>query len=352
MQKVRKTSSVNKKPINSDKGAKKQLISKELFADNVSININKMYPMLVMATMSSGKSTLINALLGEEILPSKNEACTSKIYSIIDDDNASQSTIYVTYDDGKTVIEDTDISSALDIANSDDSVSNVLICGHVKGVLNTDKALLIIDTPGPNNSVNKDHEKTMRSVLDNVHGGLIVYVINATQLGINDDKAVLDLLKKQIKVAPDSKVIFVLNKVDQIDEEKESIQQYVEQTRDYLLENKIDNPIIIPVSALAALLFKKVLNNDELTRNEYRAFCNYYELFSPKSYSMKAYAITDYIENPFEDIIVRDSRYKVSDLLLAIENTGIRLLEEEIQRAQILSSGLLNNKINLKRGKH
>ena len=104
----------------------------------------------------------------------------------------------------------------------------------------------------------------MKSVLDNVHGGLIVYVLNATQLGIKDDKVVLELLKKQIKAAPDTRVLFVLNKVDQIDEEKESIQQYIEHTRNYLLENKIDNPVIIPVSALAALVFKKVLNNYEL----------------------------------------------------------------------------------------
>ena len=34
--------------------------------------------------MSSGKSTLINALLGEELLPNENQACTSKIFKIID----------------------------------------------------------------------------------------------------------------------------------------------------------------------------------------------------------------------------------------------------------------------------
>ena len=90
MQKAKKKPSTNKNQINVNKTARKQLISKELFASNVSVNINKMYPMLVMATMSSGKSTLINALLGEELLPSKNEACTAKIYSIIDDDNAEK----------------------------------------------------------------------------------------------------------------------------------------------------------------------------------------------------------------------------------------------------------------------
>lgn len=34
--------------------------------------------------MSSGKSTLINALLGRELMPSKNEACTATIAKIKD----------------------------------------------------------------------------------------------------------------------------------------------------------------------------------------------------------------------------------------------------------------------------
>ena len=55
------------------------LISKNFFNENIIINENEVYPMVVMATMSSGKSTLINALLGQQILPSRNEACTAKM---------------------------------------------------------------------------------------------------------------------------------------------------------------------------------------------------------------------------------------------------------------------------------
>lgn len=57
--------------------------------------------MVVMATMSSGKSTLINALLGQQILPSRNEACTAKMYSILDDDQANETKIFVTYTNGE-----------------------------------------------------------------------------------------------------------------------------------------------------------------------------------------------------------------------------------------------------------
>ena len=41
----------------------------------------------------------------------------------------------------------------------------------------------------------------------------------------------------------------------------------------------------------------------------------------------------------------------IRDLNRAIDNTGIRLLEEEIQKAQILSSGIIKNTVNVCGGK-
>ncbi len=66
------------------------LISKDYFPKEIKIDETKIFPMVVVATMSSGKSTLINALLGKEILPSSNRACTALRYSILDDDGESQ----------------------------------------------------------------------------------------------------------------------------------------------------------------------------------------------------------------------------------------------------------------------
>ena len=47
---------------------------------------NSVFPINVIATMSSGKSTLINALLNSRLMPSKNEACTATITEILDTD--------------------------------------------------------------------------------------------------------------------------------------------------------------------------------------------------------------------------------------------------------------------------
>ena len=43
------------------------------------LKLNKYFALL--GTMSSGKSTFLNSLIGFELFPAKNEACTAKIFS-------------------------------------------------------------------------------------------------------------------------------------------------------------------------------------------------------------------------------------------------------------------------------
>lgn len=327
------------------------LISKNFFNENIIINENEVYPMVVMATMSSGKSTLINALLGQQILPSRNEACTAKMYSILDDDQANETKIFVTYTNGETVVKEEDVATELEKANNDDEVTDILIRGHVKGVLNTDKALLIVDTPGPNNSRDESHQQVMLDVLKKINGGLILYVLNATQIGINDDKNLLRILRDYTKQNARVSVLFVVNKIDQIDEEREeSVAQLVTTVKEYLKENGIESPQIIPVSALAASLFKKVINNEELTRNEYRLFCQYYDMYKTHDFNMRSFAITSALPRQSEFVNIRGETYSIGDLNRAIDNTGIKLLEEEIQKAQILSSRMIKNTIKINGG--
>ena len=47
---------------------------------------NSQFEINVVATMSSGKSTLINALLGQQLMPAANEATTATIVKIVDTD--------------------------------------------------------------------------------------------------------------------------------------------------------------------------------------------------------------------------------------------------------------------------
>ena len=58
--------------------------------------------LLVVAPMSSGKSTVINAILGTNILPSSNFACTAHKYKITINDKTEQANLFVRVGNGKT----------------------------------------------------------------------------------------------------------------------------------------------------------------------------------------------------------------------------------------------------------
>ncbi len=46
---------------------------------------DRRYPEAVIATMSAGKSTMLNAMVCTDLFPSQNEACTATVFRIKDD---------------------------------------------------------------------------------------------------------------------------------------------------------------------------------------------------------------------------------------------------------------------------
>ncbi len=325
---------------------KESLISKDFFPDGIKIDESNIFPVAVVATMSSGKSTVINALLGKEMLPSSNAACTALNYSILDDDRKSKEIICVTDTSGKTRIIEENLAEELHRINEAQDVTNVFIRSHIDGVLNTDRALLIIDTPGPNNSRTTVHENVLHDIVKKMRGGVFLYLLNATQLGVYDDKSLLIFLKEIVRKNPEIKIVFAINKVDELDEEYESIQGLVDNAKKYIEDIGFVQPDIIPLSARAALLFKKVLTKQELTRKEKMEFIGLYDLYEATDFNMRKYAITKELKNQAE--IIDGTNYSVGDLNQAIANTGITMLESYIQKAQILSSGQIKNTLKVR----
>lgn len=343
---VKYKKSTHKKGKVMENNLKESLISKDFFPDGIKIDESNIFPVAVVATMSSGKSTLINALLGKEMLPSSNAACTSLNYSILDDDRKSKEIICVTDTSGKTRIIEENLAEELHRINEAQDVTNVFIRSHIDGVLNTDRALLIIDTPGPNNSRTTVHENVLHDIVKKIRGGVFLYLLNATQLGVYDDKSLLIFLKEIVRKNPEIKIVFAINKVDELDEEYESIQGLVDNAKKYIEDIGFVQPDIIPLSARAALLFKKVLTKQELTRKEKMEFIGLYDLYEATDFNMRKYAITKELKNQAE--IIDGTNYSVGDLNQAIANTGITMLESYIQKAQILSSGQIKNTLKVR----
>lgn len=317
---------------------RKTLIEKDFFGEEIDVDVSRIFPVVVVATMSSGKSTLINALLGEDILPSKNQACTAKVFSVLDDDKAESMKLYVTRENGKVSVLESEIAQELEKANQDNSVKEILISGQIKGLQNTDKAVLLIDTPGPNNSGDISHGKTTKKVFDMLNGGIVLYLLNVTQLAIVDDLNLLSFVKEQVAKKENMEILFVLNKIDELDLEKESLIDVLLQAKGYLQENGIEHPQIIPVSALAAKVLKKMQKGERLTRKEQRDFEGLYERFKSEDFRLGPYAeLLEQIET-VEDAGNLGQLYLKMHIDNAIDNTGITYLEKQIQYYQILST--------------
>lgn len=237
---------------------------------------NSVFPINVIATMSSGKSTLINALLGRRLMPSKNEACTATITEILDNDKEPFTAVI--YDEDNQAIQEVseltyDIMSGL---NDDSEVYRIAAQGNIPFLDSKSTALMLVDTPGPNNSQNQAHKNTTYRAINSDANNLILYVLNGTQLSTNDDAALLEHVAEQIKKGGKQvrdRFLFVINKMDGFNPEEEDIGKAIKAARTYLASYGIEDPQIFPCSAYTALNIKTYLDGidiENLTRSEER----------------------------------------------------------------------------------
>ena len=309
----------------------------------------KVYPTLVVSTVSSGKSTLINALVGKELLPNRNGACTAKAVAILDNDLKPQFEIHAVEKNGKYSLIEKATKADIKKFNQTNEVSEMILEGQIRGIKNSKKSLLIIDTPGINNSMDLSHEMVTMNVLDEFAEGLILYVINAQQIGTYDDSSFLRYVANKLKKNPKFKIIFVVNKMDLIDPEKEDPYELMENCKNYILEKGIENPVLIPISASSALSFKKVLNGEELLELEEENFYRNFKYFKNDSFSLVNYAVIAERGNLQEFIVVDGQEYSRGQIYAALANTGLALLEKVIDETMVNSLKMKAPKISCKR---
>lgn len=216
----------------------------------------------VVATMSAGKSTLINALLGQRLMPAKQEACTATITEIKDND--SDHFEAMVYDkDGNLIETQPELTYAImDRLNSNPQVSRIHVEGNIPFVTSENVSLVLVDTPGPNNSRDPEHKAATYRMLSESSKTVVLYIMNATQLAVDDDSNLLSHVAESMKVGGKQsrdRFIFVVNKLDDFKKGEDSIDAALKKVRDYLADNGIENPNIYPASALTALNIRTIL---------------------------------------------------------------------------------------------
>ena len=216
----------------------------------------------VVATMSAGKSTLINALLRQKLMPAKQEACTATITEIKDND--AEHFMAKVYDtNGNLIQTHPELSfEIMDSLNSNPEVSKIHVEGNIPFVTSEDVYLVLVDTPGPNNSRDPEHKAATYRMLSESSKTVVLYILNATQLAVNDDYNLLSHVADSMKVGGKQsrdRFIFVVNKLDDFKKGEDSIEAAITKVRDYLRDNGIENANIYPASALTALNIRTIL---------------------------------------------------------------------------------------------
>ena len=247
----------------------------------------------VVATMSSGKSTLINALLGQQLMPAANEATTATIVKIIDTDQDNFSA--VAYDKSGQAVKRLDNVTLEDMQalNADIKVSTVEIKGKIPCVSSVGMKLVLVDTPGPNNSRDKRHEEMTYKMIADSDKSLVLYVMNGQQLGINDEKIFLDYVCQSMKDGGKKareRFIFAVNKMDAFspdpqDDGPKCITNALENVKSGLEDREIYNPNIFPVCSLPALQKRAEMKGPRARAlNDFKMMCEYYDVMHFEKY--------------------------------------------------------------------
>jgi GTPase Era involved in 16S rRNA processing len=271
----------------------------EGLADTKSISILKKaletleFQIFVIATMSSGKSTLINAILGRDILPEANKATTAKKTYLTSDANAEY--FYgQAFKAGKKPLLPEPVRvdrEKVNAWNQDGTVTEIRIsgpipmnvCGGKRG--KTDEGeltLVLVDTPGTN-SYETGHEMITLDATKNETPPLILFIIDCTHDLTHDTNKLWEEIATQMKDGGKrmrDRFLFVANKIDAIDPEKEgNYGLTLDHLADYLKGKGITNPRILPVCSRLAKLLRCSRAGDKLTKHEESELSRLKEIF-------------------------------------------------------------------------
>lgn len=205
-----------------------------------------------LGEFKSGKTTIVNALLGKKILPMFATPTTAVITEI---SKGIEDKFYVIRKD----TDESELKQEISIGQLADAVTSVNINKKVlvqlKDIAFLDEKLLIIDTPGVS-SIEKSHDDVTFGYLPMVDVAFVVMNIN---IG-SPTKSLLDFLKQYPKEML-SKFYFILNHTDT--KNQEDVEK-IKNTFYSTLCKVTDTPRIVPATAQKALNIRLGTDKDDI----------------------------------------------------------------------------------------
>lgn len=225
---------------------------------------NNICEVAVIAPMSAGKSTLLNALLGEDMLPVSEDACTAILTEIYDEEGGQGWTLSAYDKDRNLLVDRQKNATGYDVKKHNGEsteTSRVVLRGKIPFVSSGEIRLKLVDTPGPDSSTHPEHERVQKDYLQKANA-LILFVLPQKFRNIGND----DVLKKALTQVGDKmndkgggkkasdRFLFVLTCMDATKKKNDGeLVEILQKTKAYLEGAGIKHPKIFPVSAKAAL---------------------------------------------------------------------------------------------------
>ncbi|WP_066348612.1 dynamin family protein [Aliarcobacter cryaerophilus] len=201
------------------------------------------YKIAVVANMSAGKSTFINALFGDSILPAYSKATTDCPIYIYSDDDPSNDKAIIEFTDNKPTIELTkeDVQKEIKFyAQKDEdtleekykNVKRIDLYWDFHVLQNSEKYdmdFVVIDTPGPNNTDEHSfkHSSTTKDIIQN-EVDMVLYLFDYGQIDANlqsSENNLWGMIKDRKEKNPNFEVFFIINKIDIAFEDNKKIEE-------------------------------------------------------------------------------------------------------------------------------
>ncbi|SEN88678.1 small GTP-binding protein domain-containing protein [Mesobacillus persicus] len=230
---------------------------------------NKEFVITVVGAMKSGKSSFTNALLGNDLMPNENQACTLTSTDIVHQEHDHR--ITKSYESGKSeILESDNLSSVFhqDVRKSRMEVQkefytykvNHPIYGLKKYPYLNNIGFTLVDTPGLNEMEGLGVKKeTIEQVFSHAmrRTDVLLFVIDVQYYKAEEN---LQIIRKIKQLRPDlvENIIFILNKVDKLRNRDGGIEFLVDKVKDFLNAWDVKTHRLYPVSSRKALIGRLV----------------------------------------------------------------------------------------------
>lgn len=318
---------------------------------NFDTAVNSDFRIVIVAPMSSGKSTLINAIVGRDLLPAVNQATTAVITEIKDNDQFDDFLVNADDKYGNNVAKNKKATKKViselnykkdpnDPEGKEALIHLVQLEGPIPNLPSDMLNTVFVDTPGGNNSQNMEHEQMMDEAINDENKSLILYVFNGAQLGTNDSNIILQKIANAMQNSTNGKqsrdrFLFVANRMDEFDVSEEPYEEVIENTiLPQLASNGITEPNLFLASAQTAKLIRMVANGEELSETEEEDLEKLVKRFNRTTRMLPKYAS---LNSTDKDKLISDAEKYIS---AGKEAESIKEAEKNKNKAAEINSGI------------